>query len=572
MGKARGDFTEILIRKKVLGPDQIEEAKGMAAQTGVKLQDALTKLNYASAAEVMSAIAEFHGMQFVDLKGVTIPPAVVEMVPESVARENHVMPLSHENSALQIVMSDPNDLDTIEKLRFILNKDIAPVLADREDIIAAINSHYGQSETESVDSMLSEFTDTQIDFTETEATSALSNIDESDSPVVKLVNLLIQEAIKARASDIHIEPFGDRIRVRYRIDGVLVERDSPPRRLQAPLTSRIKIMGNIDISEKRRPQDGRIKMSVQGNHFDLRVSLLPTVHGQSTVMRILDRGSIQVSIKDLGFSDEDHKRFQTIIKRPNGIFLVTGPTGSGKTTTLYAALNELNRPDRKIITAEDPVEYYLPGINQVEVKHTIGLDFARIIRAMLRQAPNIILVGEIRDKETAEIAVQASLTGHLVFSTLHTNDAPSAITRLGDIGVPPFLIASSVIAIMAQRLVRLICPKCKESYTPPPSELKAAGYSPEQLKTAQFARGQGCNYCHHTGYRGRKGIFEMMAMNATIREMTFNREPTQQIRKKARQTGMRTLLEDGLNKALKGITTLDEVLSICHHEASLVGG
>jgi type IV pilus assembly protein PilB len=572
MGKARGDFTEILIRKKILGPDQIEEAKGMAAQTGVKLQDALTKLNYASAAEVMSAIAEFHGMQFVDLKGVTIPPAVVEMVPESVARENHVMPLSHENNALQIVMSDPNDLDTIEKLRFILNKDIAPVLADREDIIAAINAHYGQSETESVDSMLSEFTDTQIDFTETEATTALSNMDESDSPVVKLVNLIIQEAIKARASDIHIEPFGDRIRVRYRIDGVLVERDSPPRRLQAPLTSRIKIMGNIDISEKRRPQDGRIKMSVQGNHFDLRVSLLPTVHGQSTVMRILDRGSIQVSIKDLGFSDDDHKRFQTIIKRPNGIFLVTGPTGSGKTTTLYAALNELNRPDRKIITAEDPVEYYLPGINQVEVRHNIGLDFARIIRAMLRQAPNIILVGEIRDKETAEIAVQASLTGHLVFSTLHTNDAPSAITRLGDIGVPPFLIASSVIAIMAQRLVRLICPKCKESYTPPTAELKAAGYTPEQLKTAQFARGQGCNHCHHTGYRGRKGIFEMMAMNATIREMTFNREPTQQIRKKARLTGMRTLLEDGLNKALRGITTLDEVLSICHHEASLVGG
>jgi type IV pilus assembly protein PilB len=572
MGKARGDFTDILIRKKILGPDQIEEAKGMASQTGVKLQDALVKLNYASAAEVMSAIAEFHNMAFVDLKGVTIPPAVVEMVPESVARENHVMPLSHENNALQIVMSDPNDLDTIEKLRFILNKDIAPVLADREEIIAAINAHYGQSETESVDSMLSEFTDTQIDFTETEATSASAAVEDSDSPVVKLVNLLIQEAVKARASDIHIEPFADRIRVRYRIDGVLVERDSPPRRLQAPLSSRIKIMGNIDISEKRRPQDGRIKMSIQGNHYDLRVSILPTVHGQSTVMRILDRGSIQVSIKDLGFSEEDHKRFQSIIKRPNGIFLVTGPTGSGKTTTLYAALNELNRPDRKIITAEDPVEYYLPGINQVEVKHQIGLDFARIIRAMLRQAPNIILVGEIRDKETAEIAVQASLTGHLVFSTLHTNDAPSAITRLGDIGVPPFLIASSVIAIMAQRLVRLICPKCKESYAPPPSEIKAAGYTAEQLKGAQFARGQGCNYCHHTGYRGRKGIFEMMAMNSTIREMTFNRAPTQEIRRKARQTGMRTLLEDGLNKALKGMTTLDEVLSICHHEASHVGG
>ncbi|MFO0809194.1 MAG: GspE/PulE family protein [Gemmataceae bacterium] len=569
MSKARGEeFAALLVKKRILGPEQVEEARAMAAQTGVRLQDALVKLNYATAAEVMRCIAEHHNMQFVELKGVTIPTAVVEMVPESVARENTVVPLSHENNALQIVMSDPNDLDTIEKLRFILNKDIQPILADREEIIQAINNHYGQSETESVDSMLSEFTDTQIDFTETEATSAAGGADESDSPVVKLVNLIIQEAVKARASDIHVEPFGDRVRVRYRIDGVLVERDSPPRRLLAPLTSRIKIMGNIDISEKRRPQDGRIKMSIQGNHYDLRVSLLPTVHGQSTVMRILDRGNIQVSIKDLGFSDEDHRRFQTIIKRPNGIFLVTGPTGSGKTTTLYAALNELNRPDRKIITAEDPVEYYLPGINQVEVKHQIGLDFARIIRAMLRQAPNIILVGEIRDKETAEIAVQASLTGHLVFSTLHTNDAPSAITRLGDIGVPPFLIASSVIAIMAQRLVRLVCPKCKESYMPPPGEIKAAGYTPEQLKGATFMRGQGCSYCHHTGYRGRKGIFEMMAMSGGIREMTFNREPTQSIRRKARQTGMRTLLEDGLWKALRGITTLDEVLSICHHEST----
>jgi type IV pilus assembly protein PilB len=354
--------------------------------------------------------------------------------------------------------------------------------------------------------------------------------------------------------------------VRYRIDGVLVERDSPPRRLLAPLVSRIKIMGGIDISEKRRPQDGRIKMNLQGKHFDLRVSILPTNHGQSVVMRILDRGSIQVSIKDLGFMEDDYKRFQSIIKRPNGIFLVTGPTGSGKTTTLYAALNELNRPDRKIITAEEPVEYYLPGVNQCEVKHNIGLDFARIIRAMLRQAPNIILVGEIRDQETADIAVQASLTGHLVFSTLHTNDAPSAITRLQDIGVAPFLVASSVIAILAQRLVRIVCPKCKEKDTPPAAELKAAGYTPEQLKNPNFMRGRGCAHCNHTGYRGRKGIFEMLRMNAAIRDMTFSKEPTQAIRRQARLLGMRTLLEDGVLKALGGLTTLDEVLSICHHD------
>lgn len=570
MAKARGDFTDILVRKQILSPDQLEEAKGLQQQTGVKIQDALVKLEYATMEQIMTAIAEFHGLQFIDLTEVTIPAAVVELVPESVARENIVLPLAQDNGALKIIMSDPSDFDTVQKLQFILNKDIQPVLAPREQIVEAINRHYGQTETESVDSMLAEFTDTAIDFTETEATaSGGSGDDGSDAPVVKLCNLIIQEAVSLRASDIHIEPFADRVRIRYRIDGMLVERDSPPRRLLAPMLSRLKIMGSIDIAEKRRPQDGRIKMSIGGKHFDLRVSLLPTNMGQSCVMRILDRTSIQVSIKDLGFAEDDFRRFQNIIKRPNGIFLVTGPTGSGKTTTLYAALNEINRPDRKIITAEEPVEYYLPGVNQVEVKHQIGLDFARIIRAMLRQAPNIILVGEIRDRETAEIAVQASLTGHLVFSTLHTNDAPSAITRLVDIGVQPFLVASSVIAIMAQRLVRVVCPKCKAPDQPSASELKASGLTPDQIKNATFTRGRGCGHCNHTGYRGRKGIFEMMRLNSTIREMTFKREPTQTIRRQARLLGMRTLLEDGLNKSVTGLTTLEEVLSTCHHESAL---
>jgi type IV pilus assembly protein PilB len=568
MAKTRGDFTDILVRRQVLSPDQLAEAKALQQQTGAKLADTLVKLNYASTEEVMTAIAEFHGLQFVDLTEVTIPAAVVELVPESVARENLVLPLAQENGALKIIMSDPSDFDTVQKLQFILNKDIQPVLAPREQIVEAINRHYGQSETESVDSMLAEFTDTAIDFTETESTQSSFN-DDSDAPVVKLVNLIIQEAVSLRASDIHVEPFADRIRIRYRIDGVLVERDSPPRRLLAPMLSRLKIMASIDIAEKRRPQDGRIKMNLAGKHYDLRLSMLPTSHGQSAVMRILDRGSIQVSIKDLGFAEDDFARFQQIIKRPNGIFLVTGPTGSGKTTTLYAALNELNRPDRKIITAEDPVEYYLPGVNQVEVKHQIGLDFQRIIRAMLRQAPNIILVGEIRDHETAEIAIQASLTGHLVFSTLHTNDAPSAITRLVDIGVQPFLVASSVIAIMAQRLVRINCVKCKEPDQPSSSEIKASGLTTDQLKSANFMRGRGCGHCNHTGYRGRLGIFELLKMTAAIREMTFKREPTQTIRRQSRLLGMRTLLEDGLNKALKGISTLEEVLSTCHHESSL---
>jgi type IV pilus assembly protein PilB len=361
------------------------------------------------------------------------------------------------------------------------------------------------------------------------------------------------------------------VRIRYRIDGLMVERDAVPRRLAVPLTARIKVMGSIDISEKRRPQDGRVKVQIQGKHYDMRVSMLPTVHGQSTVMRILDRGNISVGIRDLGFNEEDYLRFNSLIKRPNGIFLVTGPTGSGKTTTLYAALNEMNRPDRKIITAEDPVEYYLPGINQVEVKHQIGLDFARIIRSMLRQAPNIILVGEIRDKETAEIAVQASLTGHLVFSTLHTNDAPSAVTRLIDIGVAPFLIASSVIAIMAQRLVRVNCVKCREPYTPDPGQLKACGITAEQAAKATFMKGRGCSHCRQSGYRGRLGAFEMMRMTSQLRELTFAQAPAQDLRRKARAGGMKTLREDAIIKVLKGITTPDEVLVNCHGVEDKVG-
>jgi type IV pilus assembly protein PilB len=566
MAKGRGDFTDILTRRKLVGPDQLAEADNVASSTGVKLQDALVKLGYISQQEVMSAVAEHHGMSFIDLNEVEIPKPVIELVPESVARENVILPLSLDGNVLKIVTADPSNYDTLQKLQFILNKDVQPVLAVQEQIQEAINRNYGQTETESVDSMLVEFTDTAIEFTQTESMATLAAADDSDAPVVKLCNLVIQEAINLRASDIHIEPFVDRVRVRYRIDGVLIERDAAPRRLLAPLLSRLKIMGNIDISEKRRPQDGRIKMTVQGKHFDLRVSMLPSCHGQSAVMRILDRGNIQVNIRELGFSEDDYIRFQNIIKRPNGIFLVTGPTGSGKTTTLYAALNELNRPDRKIITAEDPVEYYLPGVNQVEVKHNIGLDFARIIRSMLRQAPNIILVGEIRDKETAEIAVQASLTGHLVFSTLHTNDAPSAITRLGDIGVAPFLTASSVIAIMAQRLVRVNCIKCKEPYTPTAGELRATGIGHDQAAKGVFMKGRGCNHCRQGGYRGRIAIFELMRMTGALRELTFAQAPAQEIRRKARSGGMKTLLDDGNLKVLKGLTTVEEVLSTCHAE------
>ncbi|MGH2387833.1 MAG: GspE/PulE family protein, partial [Chloroflexota bacterium] len=349
---------------------------------------------------------------------------------------------------------------------------------------------------------------------------------------------------------------------RYRIDGVLQERDSPPRRLLGAILSRIKILAKIDIAERRRPQDGRIKVTVGEKELDLRVSVMPTNHGQSIVMRVLDKDSIRVGVRQLGLAESDFRSFQNLISRPNGIILVTGPTGSGKTTTLYAALNDLNRPDRKIITAEDPVEYYLPGINQVEVRHAIGLDFARIIRSMLRQAPNIILVGEMRDSETAEMGIQASLTGHLVFSTLHTNDAPGAITRMVDMGVPAYLVASSVVAVLAQRLVRVICPKCKQPFKPSEASLESAGITQEMAANASFMKGKGCSNCSKSGYRGRLGIFELMLMSSRIRELSYQGASTQELRRAAISQGMHTLYQDGINKVLRGITTIEEVFRV----------
>jgi len=560
--KKKRDYLEILLSRGIVSPEQLAEAEEMSRHADMRLPDALARLGYATGEEVMRAMAEEHGLDFVKLVDVVVPPAVLELVPESVARENVILPLAEEDGSLKVIISDPNDMDTFEKLRFILNRRIQPVLAPRDAILEAINRHYGQTVAESADSMLQEFTDTAIDFTETddEIRPGSEKVDESSAPIVRLVQLMLNEAVQLRASDIHIEPFEDRIRVRYRIDGLLVERDSPPRRLLGALLSRIKILARLDIAERRRMQDGRIKATVGDKEYDLRVSVIPTNHGQSVVMRILDKDSIRVGLRQLGFSDEDYQRFNNLIRRPNGIILVTGPTGSGKTTSLYAALNELNTPDKKIITAEDPVEYYLSGINQVEIRHEIGLDFARVIRAMLRQAPNIILVGEMRDLETAQMGIQASLTGHLVFSTLHTNDAPSAITRLIDMGVPAYLVSSSVVAIMGQRLVRLVCQKCKEPYTPVDTVLQTAGVTPEIAEQATFMRGKGCNACGGTGYRGRLGIFELMLMSSKLRELTFNEAPTSDIRRTAVNEGMKTLFQDGIEKVLKGITTFDEVL------------
>ena len=556
------DYLKKLVKDGVISKDQLKEAQDLANSLGITVDDALIRMGYISAGEIGQLQASQFGYEFVDLGAMEIPQSVIALIPESVARENIVIPIAMVDERLRVAMSNALDLDIIDKLRFMTNRDVDPVVAPKEAIQTAINRHYGGTETESVDSMLMEFTETAIDFTETEGPSTKEAEAEESAPVVRLVNLIIAEAVTMRASDIHIEPFEDRIRVRYRIDGVLIERDSPPKRLLAAMTSRLKIMARMDIAEKRRPQDGRIKTRTGGKDFDLRVSILPTKFGQAVVLRILDRDNIKVGIRNLGFGEENYRKFQTIIRRPNGIFLVTGPTGSGKTTTLYSALGELNRPDKKIITAEDPVEYYLPGINQVEVKHDIGLDFARIIRAMLRQAPNVILVGEIRDAETAEMAIQASLTGHLVFSTLHTNDAPSSITRLIDMGVEPFLVASSIMAILAQRLVRVPCSKCKEQYMPDASETQHFEITDEQMSSAKFLRGKGCNHCQHTGYRGRIATFELMSMNSTLREMTFKSEPAQSIRRQARLFGMKTLVEDALSKALMGKTTLMEVYKL----------
>ncbi len=560
-----GDFTETMLRNGVISPEQLAEAQKLASDTKKPVADCLVHLEYATGEDVVRAMAEHHNMRFVNLRSITIPEQVIELVPEAIARENSVIPLSEDDDALTVVVSDPFDIETLEKLRFILNRRIETALAPRENIMGAINRHYGQVEGESADSMLQEFTDTAIDFTETEddiSGGTGESIDETSAPVVRLVHLLIQEAVQLRASDIHVEPFENRLRIRYRIDGALIERDSPPRRLLSAITSRIKILSSMDIAERRRPQDGRIKITVGEKELDLRVSIIPTNHGQSTVMRLLDKDNIKIGLRQLGFADENFAKFNKLIKRPNGIILVTGPTGSGKTTTLYAALNTLNRPDRKIITAEDPVEYYLPGINQCEVKHSIGLDFALIIRAMLRQAPNVILVGEMRDDETASMGIQASLTGHLVFSTLHTNDAPSAVTRMIDMGVPAYLVGSSVIAITAQRLVRTICSRCRYEYTPKESELEASGITPEMANNSTFVRGKGCGACNKGGYRGRSGIHELMLVSPRIREMIFENRSATDIRKVAIEEGMKTLYVDGIRKVLTGYTTVEEVFRV----------
>jgi len=567
---ARKLLGKILEEMKVVSAVQVKAAlKKQMTDSGKKLGEILIEMGASNTAQITEALARQFDYPYVDLKSLKINPEVTKSIPRSVCEENKIFPIKTNGRHLTIAMHDPLDLFALDNLKFILNMEIDIVLAPKDTIEMAIERYYGNKEKSMMSETIEQATMTQSEIkvrnTEMDGGSGLTNEDEA--PVIKFVQVMIAEACKQRASDIHVEPMEDRLRIRYRVDGICREVQAPPKRLQGAVLSRIKIMAEMDIAEKRKPQDGRIRISIDGRDLDIRVSALPATHGESIVMRLLDKKGGLLGLEEMGFHSGDYKRFKGLIKRPNGIILVTGPTGSGKTTTLYAALKELNRPDVKIITAENPVEYNIAGINQAQVKAHIGMTFQRILRAMLRQAPNIILVGEIRDEETAEIAIQAALTGHLVFSTLHTNDAPGALTRLIDMGVKPFLVASSIQAAMGQRLVRMLCPNCKEIDTEPDmASLAALNVRPEDLRGRKIFRPGGCDACKNTGYKGRKGIFELMEMNSVMRDMVFKKEPVQKIKEQARLSGMVTLLEDGVRKIFDGLTSVEEVATITHRE------
>ena len=589
MAKQQKKLGEILVEWGAVKPAEIEKALAHGQAKKMRIGEALVDLKLASETQVYKALASQHSMEYVDLEKSGIPPEAVNQIPDDIMRKYLILPLGKDNGRLKVAIHDPLDLEMLDILRFRLGgKEVRTVLAPRGRIKGILDELFNTSATNTIDKTMDRTIDRLRDSLDKSLDKSMDksvdrSIDKSidvtgigedggkedatQAPIIKLVQAMIAEAVRNRASDIHIEPMKDRVRVRYRIDGECVERDRIPLRMKGPLISRLKIMAGIDIAEKRLPQDGRIKLQVDKQNIDFRVSTLPAYHGESVVLRILRPDSVRIGIQNLGFEEDDYKAFQKIIRRPNGIFLVTGPTGSGKTTTLYGALNELNRPDKKIITAEDPVEYNFVGINQCQVKENIELTFAKILRAMLRQAPNIILVGEIRDLEVAEVAVQAALTGHLVFSTLHTNDAPGAITRLIDMGVKPFLVASSIQAVMGQRLIRVLCPKCKQPDKEPDKMwLKLAGIVDQDLKDKTLYKPRGCDYCTGTGFRGRVGIFEMMVMNNEIRTMAFERAASNRIRKAAIASGMKTLLQDGKLKILNGTTTAEEIVKVAQVE------
>jgi type IV pilus assembly protein PilB len=558
---------QIFVEKKYITRDQLqnilEEQKRRPGELIGKIAEGM---NLVTEEQLIECLAEQMGMQAVSLGDVTIPPEVLAYITEPMAQLYRIVPLSFRDNVLTVAMCDPQKVQILDELRNFLGYEIRGVVASENDVLKALNRYFatGESVEDVIDEMMNDqaLQEALEELEGKEGAFDLTNAEAlaESAPVRKLLNMIMLLAIKDRASDIHFEPFEDEFKIRIKADGVLFEMVPPPKHLAFAITTRIKVMANLDIAERRLPQDGRIELTIGGHPVDLRVSVLPTMFGESVVMRVLDRSVVKLDLEAVGMNAQTLATFREVIDKPNGIVLVTGPTGSGKTTTLYSALNDLNRIEDKLITTEDPVEYDMPGIIQVPIDASIGNTFANTLRAILRQDPDVILVGEIRDPETAEIAVQASLTGHMVFSTLHTNDAPSSVTRLRDMGVPPFLITATVEAILAQRLVRRVCAKCKQETKPSMDLLAELQLTPDDVFGKRFFRGAGCDICNGTGYKGRVGLFELMIVNDELREMIMRNASTDDIRDRARSYGMVTLRDVGLEYAYQGVTTIEEVI------------
>ncbi len=555
----------------MLPPDVVKLGREQLVSEGVspsdidsKLIDLLVEKRYCKYEDISYQLSQEFNIPLISLQDIRVDDKVLKLLPQETLRKYNVFPISSSGGQLELAISDPMDMDSVDDISHILNMSVDLRLASPEEIRKAIDDHFGVN-------AYGDMFDSELpaggSSADTLATGNEAGVSEEEAPIIRYVHKLITEAVKRRASDIHLEPLEKRFRIRYRIDGVLIEVENPPKRLQPSIISRLKLMANISIAEKRVPQDGRIQITFNNKEIDLRVSSLPTVYGESIVMRILDKEGLRLGLPELGFFSDDQAVFERIVGMADGIFLVTGPTGSGKSTTLYSALNFLNHPDRKIITVEDPVEYQMTGINQVQVRREVGMTFAAALRSMLRQAPNIIMIGEIRDLETAEIAINASLTGHMVFSTLHTNDAPSAVTRLVDIGVKPFLVSASLRAALAQRLVRKICTNCKSVYAPDPRTLQAIGINEIEASKITFYHGDGCPKCNGIGFKGRMGIFEIFIVNEELQQMIYEGKTLVELRTKARELGMRSMREDGIRKVGGGLTTADEVLKVTMNEA-----
>jgi type IV pilus assembly protein PilB len=561
---------DLLVKEKVITAEQLEQATKLQKETHVRLASALVKLNFLSDEDVTNFLSRQYGVPAINLSSFEIDPAVIKLIPYETAKRYQILPLSRVGASLTIAMVDPTNVFAMDDIKFMTGFNIEPVVASESSILAGIEKSYGgpkgnEEDLETVMQSMSELNESDVELQAEEQQMELSQLEKAadEAPVVKLVNLVLTDAVKRGASDIHIEPYEKEFRVRFRIDGVLQSIMSPPIKLKDAITSRLKIMAKLDISEKRLPQDGRImlKMNIGGRkkQLDFRVSTLPTLWGEKIVLRLLDKENLRLDMTKLGFEPESLVKFEKAILKPYGMVLVTGPTGSGKTNTLYSAISRLNQPDTNIMTAEDPVEFQLGGVNQVQMKEQIGLNFAAALRSFLRQDPNIILVGEIRDFETAEIAIKAALTGHLVLSTLHTNGAPETITRLMNMGIEPFLVATSVHLICAQRLVRRICKDCAEVVEVPGQTLIEEGYSPEEAKTVKIQKGKGCGICNNTGSKGRCGLYEVMEVDDEIRELVLVGASALELKKKAIEQGMITLRRSGLIKVAAGMTTLEEV-------------